>query len=51
MTRDIYEGFRAARPQAPELQNGWFKPMPIDIPDHKGDIFSGDVIYTIFNPK
>ena len=48
MTCNVYEGFRAARPQAPELQNRWFKVVPIDIPDHTGEIYGGDINYTAF---
>jgi hypothetical protein len=48
MTRKVYDGFRVARPQAPELKGGWFKLVPIDIPDYAGEVYGGDVIYTVF---
>ena len=48
MSKSVFDGFRAARPQAPELKYGWFKQVKVDIPEHTGEVYGGDVIYTIF---
>jgi adenylate cyclase len=48
MTRAVYDGFKAARPNAVELENGWFTKIAITIPDYNGDVYGGGVIYTVF---
>jgi hypothetical protein len=48
MSKRIYDGFRAVRPQAPSFQNGWFKQLIVEIPDFVGEVYSGDLIYGIF---
>ena len=48
MSKRVYDGFRAARPFAPEIQNGWFTKVNRSIPDVPDEVFGGDVIYTAF---
>lgn len=48
MTKVVYDGFRAARPVAVEIKNGWFKEIDIQIPDYNGKVYGGDVILTAF---
>ena len=51
MTKQVYDGFRSAKPDAPEVKNGWFKEINVAIPEYSGKVFGGNVIYTIFeNP-
>ncbi len=44
MTDDVYKGYKAANPTAPEIQNGWWK-LQDKIKDYSGDIYGGDVIF------
>lgn len=48
MSKRVYDGFRAARPFAIELQNGWFTKVNRSIPDVPDEVFGGDVMYTAF---
>lgn len=49
MSKEVYDGFRAARPQAIELKNSWFKKVQVEIPEYAGEIYGGDIIYKIFS--
>jgi class 3 adenylate cyclase len=48
MSKRVYDGFKAARPFAREIQNGWFTKLSRSIPDVPDEVFGGDVIYTAF---
>jgi adenylate cyclase len=48
MSKRVYDGFKAARPFAPEVQNGWFTKVNRSISDVPDEVFGGDVIYTAF---
>jgi adenylate cyclase len=48
MTKAVYDGFKAARPKAIEIENGWFSRQTVHIPEHTGDLYGGDVVYTAF---
>jgi adenylate cyclase len=48
MTKAVYDGFRAARPDAIELQKKWFYPISIELSDYNGQIYGGDIIYKVF---
>jgi hypothetical protein len=49
MSKSVYDGFRSARPNAIELQNGWFERIQLSLPDYNGEIYGGSVIWSIFN--
>jgi adenylate cyclase len=51
MSKQIYDGFRAARPDSPCLLNGWFEKIVAKIPEYTGEVYGGDVIYTIFRDR
>jgi adenylate cyclase len=51
MTKAVYDGFKAARPDAIELRNGWISRQTIHIPEYSGDLYGGDVVYTPFQNK
>lgn len=48
MSKRVYDGFRATRPSAPEISNGWLSKVDISIPDVPDEVFGGDVIYSAF---
>jgi adenylate cyclase len=48
MTRSVFEGLRSANPDRECLKKGWFKKVNVSVPDYAGDIFGGDVIFTVF---
>ncbi len=45
MTETVWFGYKAARPEANEVVNGWFKEITIKVPGYDKRVFSGDVIY------
>jgi hypothetical protein len=49
MSKRVYDGFKTARPSAPEIQNSWFTRVNRSIPDVPDEVFGGDVIYIAFN--
>jgi adenylate cyclase len=48
MTKAVYDGFRAARPAAPEIKNEWLQKIDVQIPDYSGEVYGGDVVFTAF---
>ncbi|MEI6420573.1 MAG: adenylate/guanylate cyclase domain-containing protein [Lentisphaerota bacterium] len=48
MTKQVYDGFRAAKPDAIELKSGWLHKVNVTIPEYSGQIFGGDIIYKVF---
>ncbi|WP_425080378.1 adenylate/guanylate cyclase domain-containing protein [Ruegeria arenilitoris] len=49
MTREVFSGYEKACPDAKSIKNGWYKKKAVKIPEYNGDIFGGDVIFTIFD--
>jgi hypothetical protein len=49
MTKSVYDGFRSARPNAVELQNGWFQRIQLSLPEYDGEVYGGGVTWSIFN--
>jgi adenylate cyclase len=49
MTQSVYSGFKAARPDAVEIQNGWLKEVPVTIEGYSDRVYGANVIYSIFN--
>jgi len=50
MTQVVYDGYRIQRPNAIELANGWYREVSLNIPEYRGKVFGGNVIFTPFNP-
>jgi len=48
MSKRVYDGFRSARPLAPEIRNGWFTKIDRNFPDVPDEVFGGNVIYSAF---
>jgi adenylate cyclase len=48
MTKSVFDGYKSSHPAEPEVANGWLRKLDFKIADHDGDIFGGDVIFTIF---
>ncbi|ATU94457.1 adenylate/guanylate cyclase domain-containing protein [Phyllobacterium zundukense] len=48
MTNDVYEGFKASRPDSLSIKNGWFKKINVKVPGYEGEVYGGDVFYTAF---
>lgn len=48
MTKEVYDGFRSAKPDAPELRDGLFRAINLKIPEYSGQVYGGGVIYKIF---
>jgi class 3 adenylate cyclase len=48
MSKRVYDGFKAARPNAPEIQNGWFTGVRRTIPDVPDEVLGLDVFYITF---
>lgn len=49
MSKRVYDGYKTARPLAPEIQNGWFKQVERKIPDVPDEVYGGAVIFESFN--
>ena len=49
LTKVVYDGFCVTRSEALEIKNGWFKKIDITIPEHRGEVYGGDVIFSVFN--
>ena len=48
MSKKVYDGFKAARPSAIEIQKSWFTKVDRSFPDVPDEVFGGDVIYLAF---
>src|SRR5262249_38229096 len=48
VSKRVFDGFRAARPNAIELQNKWFTPVALEIPGYTEQAYGLSVIFTIF---
>ncbi len=48
ISKRVYDGFRAAHPSAPEIANGWIKPLKQKFPDIPDQVYGCDVVYSIF---
>ena len=47
MTKDVYEGFKAACPDDKSITNSWFNNVTDEIRDFSGDVYSGNVYYLV----
>lgn len=48
MSKKVYDGYRAARPNSDEIKNGWYKKIDVAIPDYTGEVYGGDVFFSAF---
>lgn len=51
MTKAVFDGFQMARPGAPEIRNSWFELCDVTVPGYSGQVYGGDVIFTIFKQQ
>ncbi len=49
MTAQVYNGFKAARPDDDTIKNGWFAKIAVEVPGYTGDVYGGDVHFKAFN--
>ena len=45
MTLAVWDAYRAAKPHAKTVKEGWVKPVAIRVPGYPGSVFGCDVIY------
>lgn len=48
MTKAVYDGYRAAKPNAPGLVNGWWHKVDVQVTGHRQAVYGGDVVWTNF---
>lgn len=48
MTEAVFQGFKRTRPNAAEITNGWFAKVAVEVPGYTGDVYGGDVVFTVF---
>jgi adenylate cyclase len=48
VSKAVYDGLKAATPKTPEIEKGWFSQQGITIPEYDGEIYGGNVIFSIF---
>tara|TARA_R110002072_G_scaffold284396_5_gene448667 strand:+ start:364 stop:1311 length:948 start_codon:yes stop_codon:yes gene_type:complete len=46
MTKAVYDGFKAAKPNADSIKNGWWSKNNAGVKDYDGEIYGGDVIFS-----
>ncbi len=46
-TKSVFDGFKKARPNADSIKNGWWSKRNLDVRDYDGDIYGGDVIFSV----
>lgn len=46
MTKAVYDGFKAAKPNADSIKNGWWSKKKVDVKDYDGEVYGGDVIFS-----
>lgn len=46
MSKRVYDGFRAARPNAIELQQGWLNPVDVAVAGYSDPVYGMDAIYS-----
>ncbi|EGR0207714.1 adenylate/guanylate cyclase domain-containing protein [Vibrio vulnificus] len=47
MTKEVYNGYKNACPDDKSILNNWYKKVDISIRDFSGDVYSGDVFFTV----
>jgi class 3 adenylate cyclase len=48
MTKAVYDGYKAAKPNAKDIANGWWKRVNVQVPGNRQPIYGGDVYWTNF---
>lgn len=48
MTKAVYDGYKAAKPNASGIVNGWWKRVHVQVPGNTQPIYGGDVHWTNF---
>jgi class 3 adenylate cyclase len=48
MSKLVWDGFRAAKPDADSVKKGWFKAVDLKVPGLASSVFGGDVIFNMF---
>jgi hypothetical protein len=48
MSKLVWDGFRAAKPNDDSVTKGWFRAVDVEVPGLNSAVFGGDVIFTIF---
>ena len=48
MTKAVFEGYKAARPDASSTKEGWYKERALKVSGYSGKVYGGDVIWTTF---
>lgn len=52
MTEAVWSGFKAALPDAPEVKQGWIKPVSgLQVAGYDKTVYGGDVIYKAFRDR
>lgn len=46
ITEAVFDGFKKARPDSDSIRNGWWSKKKLDIRDHDGDVYGGDIIFS-----
>jgi class 3 adenylate cyclase len=47
MTKAVYDGFKAARPDDEAIKKDWLTKKNISVKDYDGDVYGGDVIFSV----
>lgn len=48
MTKAVFDGYKAARPNAPAVVNKWLDKIAATVPGYNGEVYGGDVIWSSF---
>lgn len=48
MTQTVYDGYKAARPDAPSIVNRWWNKIAVEVPGNREAIYGGDVFWLEF---
>lgn len=51
MTKAVYDGYKAAKPQAPGIVNRWWHKVEVEVPGNRQPIYGGDVVWISFQPS
>lgn len=46
ITKRVYDGYKAAKPKAPAIENGWLKPVTVEITGYDDTVYGMDVVYS-----
>jgi adenylate cyclase len=49
MTKVVYDGYRAAQPNAKSITERWYKEYALKVPGYTGKVYGGDVIWLAFS--